>query len=232
MYRSVDRGRRPAGRAPSAAASDPGLSTLRRRAVPRRQPTLQPWDHHVELRLDGIRARQAGHEEHVMERRADGRASDGHRHGVVRERSQRRPEETHEPELGGLGSPCPGRRQLAVPLQDRPPWITALEVCDQLPREPRDTGRQRRVSVEDRGISGSCWRRDSTIVCRARLSWRSPERLRRWRTVWPDEAGIGVTPPRLAKAASLRMRPACDQALSSRAALMTPTPGAPSSAAR
>ena len=46
-------------------------SAPRRRVVPQREPALQPRDHHVELRLDGIRARQAGHEEHVVERRAD-----------------------------------------------------------------------------------------------------------------------------------------------------------------
>ncbi len=34
------------------------------------------------------------------------------------------------------------------------------------------------------------------MTCRARLSWRSPQRLSRWRTVWPEEAGIGATPAR------------------------------------
>jgi len=36
-------------------------------------------------------------------------------------------------------------------------------------------------------------------VCRARLSWRSPQRLRRWRTVRPL-AGIGAAPASMAKA--------------------------------
>src|SRR3954470_12936818 len=38
----------------------------------------------------------------------------------------------------------------------------------------------------------------------ARLSRRSPPRLIRWRTVLPEEAGMGLTPARLAKAASER----------------------------
>src|SRR3989304_3412734 len=50
------------------------------------------------------------------------------------------------------------------------------------------------------------------MVCRARLSWRSPPRLSRWRVVWPDDAGRGQTPARAAKAASLRIRPWWDQA--------------------
>jgi hypothetical protein len=38
---------------------------------------------------------------------------------------------------------------------------------------------------------------------RARFSLWSPLRSRRWRIVWPDEAGIGATPARRANAASL-----------------------------
>jgi hypothetical protein len=41
-------------------------------------------------------------------------------------------------------------------------------------------------------------------MCRARFNRRSPPRLIRWRTVFPDEAGIGFTPARLANAASDR----------------------------
>ena len=41
---------------------------------------------------------------------------------------------------------------------------------------------------------------------RARLSWRSPPRLSRWRIVCPLEAGSGATPARRAKAASERTR--------------------------
>ncbi len=48
-------------------------------------------------------------------------------------------------------------------------------------------------------------------VCRAQLSCRSPPRLSRCRVVWPEEAGIGATPARRAKAASERTRPGCDQ---------------------
>ena len=47
--------------------------------------------------------------------------------------------------------------------------------------------------------------------CRARLSWRSPERLSRWRVTVPLLAGMGAAPAREAKAASERIRPACDQ---------------------
>jgi hypothetical protein len=66
-------------------------------------------------------------------------------------------------------------------------------------------------------------------VCSARLSCRSPPRLSRCRLVWPLEAGIGATPARRAKAASERTRPGCDQATSSWAATIGPTPGSSSS---
>lgn len=46
------------------------------------------------------------------------------------------------------------------------------------------------------------------MVCSARLSCRSPWRLRRCRTTRPEEASRGATPPRAAKAASPRQRPA------------------------
>jgi hypothetical protein len=45
------------------------------------------------------------------------------------------------------------------------------------------------------------------MVCRARLSWRSPERLRRWRVVSPEDAGMGAAPEKAANAASERNRP-------------------------
>lgn len=45
------------------------------------------------------------------------------------------------------------------------------------------------------------------IVWSARLSWRSPDLLRRWRVVKPDEAGIGAAPEKAANAASERNRP-------------------------
>jgi hypothetical protein len=48
-------------------------------------------------------------------------------------------------------------------------------------------------------------------VWRARLSWRSPPRLRRCRVVSPLEAGSGATPASRAKAASERTRSLCDQ---------------------
>jgi len=34
----------------------------------------------------------------------------------------------------------------------------------------------------------------TTAMCRARFKRRSPPRLIRWRTVFPEEAGIGFTP--------------------------------------
>ena len=45
----------------------------------------------------------------------------------------------------------------------------------------------------------------------ARLSWRSPRRLRRCRSVRPEDTGTGAVPESMPKAASLRIRPACDQ---------------------
>ena len=57
------------------------------------------------------------------------------------------------------------------------------------------------------------------------MSRRSPPRSRRWRTTCPEPAGTGATPARRAKAASERRRPGCDQATSSCAALIVPTPG-------
>jgi hypothetical protein len=56
------------------------------------------------------------------------------------------------------------------------------------------------------------------------LSWRSPDRFSRTRTVWPLEAGIGAAPPSMAKAASLPQRPGWDQAHNTMAATIGPTP--------
>jgi len=44
----------------------------------------------------------------------------------------------------------------------------------------------------------------------------------RWRTVLPEEAGIGFTPARLANAASERTRPGCDHAARATAAVTGP----------
>jgi hypothetical protein len=41
------------------------------------------------------------------------------------------------------------------------------------------------------------------------LAWRFPPRLRRWRTVLPEDAGIGEPPHSIEKAASERRRPGC-----------------------
>jgi hypothetical protein len=59
-----------------------------------------------------------------------------------------------------------------------------------------------------------------------------PERLRRTRTVWPLEAGIGAAPPSMAKAASLPQRPGWDQAHKTMAATIGPTPHGVSSSGR
>jgi len=66
-------------------------------------------------------------------------------------------------------------------------------------------------------------------MCRARLRRRSPLRSSRWRIVWPEEAGIGAQPARRAKAASLLIRPGCDQEIRTWAAASGPTPGCSSS---
>src|SRR5215218_6368332 len=44
------------------------------------------------------------------------------------------------------------------------------------------------------------------IVCRARLSWRLPARLSRWRCWRPEETSSGATPACMASWASLRKR--------------------------
>ena len=36
------------------------------------------------------------------------------------------------------------------------------------------------------------------MVCKARFSWRSPPRLSRWRTTWPEEAWTGAAPASIA----------------------------------
>ena len=47
----------------------------------------------------------------------------------------------------------------------------------------------------------------------------------RRRTVFPEDAGIGLMPARLAKAASVLMRPGCDYEVSATAAVTGPIPG-------
>ena len=49
------------------------------------------------------------------------------------------------------------------------------------------------------------------MTCSARLSCRSPSRLRRCRSVRPEDTGTGAVPDSIAKACSLRIRPAWDQ---------------------
>jgi hypothetical protein len=58
----------------------------------------------------------------------------------------------------------------------------------------------------------------------ARFSARSPPRLSRCRTVRPLLAGMGLVPPRAAKAASLRQRPGWEKLTMACAALTGPTP--------
>jgi hypothetical protein len=52
------------------------------------------------------------------------------------------------------------------------------------------------------------------MVCNARLSCRSPPRFSRWRITRSEEASIGAAPASMAKAASERSRPGCDQLIS------------------
>lgn len=67
--------------------------------------------------------------------------------------------------------------------------------------------------------------RVTMVMWRARLRRRSPPRLMRCRMVFPEDAGIGLMPARLAKAASVLMRPRCDHAVSVTAAVTGPIPG-------
>jgi hypothetical protein len=67
--------------------------------------------------------------------------------------------------------------------------------------------------------------------CRARFGWRSLPRFSRWRTTRPEEASIGAAPASMAKAASERSRPGCDQPISTCAAVTGPTPGWPAAPA-
>src|SRR5215203_5321821 len=67
--------------------------------------------------------------------------------------------------------------------------------------------------------------RVNTIRQRAWLAWRLPPRLSRCRVVLPEEAWIGATPHRSAKAASEVIRSALSPAAtSSNAAVCVPTP--------
>ena len=60
---------------------------------------------------------------------------------------------------------------------------------------------------------------------RAALAWRSPPRFKRCRLVLPEEAGIGLTPHKDAKAASeWRRSGLLPAAISSVAAVSGPTP--------
>src|SRR5665647_2849510 len=71
--------------------------------------------------------------------------------------------------------------------------------------------------------------RTTTAMCRAWFRRRSPPRLSRWRTVFPEDAGMGLTPAREANAASERRRPSWDQAAIATAAVTGPIPGLSSS---
>ena len=61
-------------------------------------------------------------------------------------------------------------------------------------------------------------------MCRALFRVLSPPRLSLCRTVLPEEAGIGLTPAREAKAASERTRPRWDHAVKQMAAVTGPIP--------
>ena len=67
--------------------------------------------------------------------------------------------------------------------------------------------------------------RHTTIMCRAELAWRFLPRLRRWRCVFPLEAGSGQAPHNIAKLASERSRSGFSRAVTrSSPALAIPTP--------
>ena len=70
------------------------------------------------------------------------------------------------------------------------------------------------------------WRiRVVAMMWMALLSARSPPLLSRWRVVWPLDASIGLAPASVAKAASLRQRPAWENETMAWAALTGPIPG-------
>src|SRR5690625_5194243 len=78
-------------------------------------------------------------------------------------------------------------------------------------------------------VSGSVRILVRTMVYSARFSRRSPPRFRRCLEVLPEQAGIGQIPQSMANAASLRIRPGCDQTVKNTAAVTAPTPGRSSS---
>jgi len=65
---------------------------------------------------------------------------------------------------------------------------------------------------------------EASIVVSARFSRRFPPRLSRYRTVLPEDAGIGQVPANDAIAASERNRLGWDQAIITVAATTVPTP--------
>ena len=71
--------------------------------------------------------------------------------------------------------------------------------------------------------------RETTTTCSAALAWRCPPRLSRWRTVFPDDAGIGLAPQSIAKLASDRRRDGLSPAVTRNSpADSTPTHGSAS----
>jgi hypothetical protein len=65
----------------------------------------------------------------------------------------------------------------------------------------------------------------NAIRQRAWLAWRSPPGLRRWRVIFPEDAGIGAAAHRCAQAASERSRSGWSPAaMSNSAAVWGPMP--------
>ena len=73
-------------------------------------------------------------------------------------------------------------------------------------------------------VSASCVILVTATMCSALFSALSSPRFSRCRTVFPEDAGMGFTPAREAKAASLRTLPSCDHAVRHFAALIAPEP--------
>ena len=122
------------------------------------------------------------------------------------------------------GQPC-RRRALSGPGPPLRSWRQRGEVAVDLAgdvalEDADDLGfgcvLRRGVVRRRRGCVGRELMRVNTIRHSAWLAWRLPPRLSRCRVVLPEEAWIGATPQRCAKAASVRSRSALSPAATSK----------------